>query len=193
MAPLLRERVGMLDNAELVGISKFQSFVLRHQPEAIGLQADHEGWGHVDELIACAWRHGRRLSRAMIKHVVASDSRKRYALSQDGAKIRAVQEHSVSVDLGLEPRQPPETLFRGTTRRFLRSIHADGLRSGSRRHVHLSPDEETAKKVGQRRGKPVVLRIPSGDMWRAGLLFCLSENGVWLTEAVPPEYAAESV
>jgi putative RNA 2'-phosphotransferase len=46
-------------SSKLVQTSKFLSFVLRHQPEAIGLALDAEGWGSVDELIAGAARQGR--------------------------------------------------------------------------------------------------------------------------------------
>jgi putative RNA 2'-phosphotransferase len=54
--------------------------------------------------------------------------------------------------------------------------------------VHLSPDEATAIKVGQRHGRPVVLRVRSGAMWAKDMTFFRSDNGVWLTKAVPPEY-----
>src|SRR5579862_2913530 len=40
----------------------------------------------------------------------------------------------------------------------------------------------------KRHGKPVVLRVESGRMHAAGKTFFLSDNGVWLTDAVPCEY-----
>lgn len=57
-----------------------------------------------------------------------------------------------------------------------------------RHHVHLSPDRDTATCVGARRGRPVVLSVHAGAMHRAGHLFHVSTNGVWLTDAVPPEF-----
>lgn len=42
--------------------------------------------------------------------------------------------------------------------------------------------------MGGRRGKPVVLTVDAGAMHRAGHVFHLSANGVWLTERVPPEF-----
>jgi putative RNA 2'-phosphotransferase len=149
---------------------------------------DEQGWADVDELIACAARNGRQLSRELIEEVVATNEKKRFALSRDGSRIRAAQGHSIEVDLGLEPEEPPEILFHGTATRFLPSILAGGLRPGSRQHVHLSLDKATALKVGQRHGKPAVLRIRSRDMWRAGIPFYCSQNGIWLTDRVPPEY-----
>ena len=64
-------------------------------------------------------------------------------------------------------------------------IRAIGLVRGER---HLSPDETTARKVGSRRGAPVILRIDAGAMHRAGHAFLLSTNGVWLTDHVPAMY-----
>ncbi|MGE9268981.1 MAG: RNA 2'-phosphotransferase, partial [Verrucomicrobiales bacterium] len=57
-----------------------------------------------------------------------------------------------------------------------------------RHHVHLSPDRQTARQVGARHGKPVVLEIAAALMRRHDYLFFQSENGVWLTEHVPPDY-----
>jgi len=87
--------------------------------------------------------------------------------------------------LGLTPIEPPATLFHGTATRFLDSILAEGLKPGSRQHVHLSPDVETARKVGQRHGKPVILTLPALELHDAGRKFYRSENGVWLTDHIP--------
>ena len=54
--------------------------------------------------------------------------------------------------------------------------------------MHLSADETTAKKVGQRHGSPVVLKIKSKEMAEVGYVFFQSDNGVWLTEAVPLQF-----
>ena len=162
--------------------------VLRHEPQAIGLKLDAEGWVDIGSLIACAAKHQTHLTRELIDVVVRTSDKKRFAISPDGLRIRAKQGHSVQVDLKLEPRQPPEMLYHGTATRFLESIKAKGLISGERQHVHLSADEATALKVGARHGKPVILKVRSEKMHRAGSKFYLSENGVWLTDHVPPEY-----
>jgi putative RNA 2'-phosphotransferase len=172
----------------LVSTSKFLSLVLRHQPDQIGLELDAAGWASVDELISRAGRAGVVLTEELIREIVATNDKKRFVLSGDGSRIRANQGHSIEVDLGLQPIEPPEILFHGTAARNLESIRATGLDRRSRQHVHLSPDEATATKVGQRHGKPVVLRIRAGEMHRAGHAFYLSANGVWLTGSVPPEF-----
>jgi putative RNA 2'-phosphotransferase len=172
----------------LVKLSKFMSLVLRHKPGEIGLVLDENGWADVAELIARANLKGVRLTRSDLLTIVETNDKKRFALSDDGARIRASQGHSIEVDLALSPIAPPARLFHGTASRFVESIRAQGLVRGRRQHVHLSPDETTATKVGQRHGKPIVLQVLSGSMHQAGRLFYFSANGVWLTEHVPAEY-----
>ncbi|MFJ3461721.1 RNA 2'-phosphotransferase [Achromobacter spanius] len=172
-----------------VEVSKFLSYVLRHEPHAIGLTLDREGWADIESLIACAQQSGRSLDVALIRDIVDSNDKKRFALSEDGRRIRAVQGHSTdTVALQHEPLQPPEFLHHGTATRFLDSIMADGLRPGGRHHVHLSADISTATAVGKRYGTPVVLRIDALRMHQQGFVFFQADNGVWLTERVPAEF-----
>ena len=173
----------------LIATSKFLSLVLRHRPESIGIELDPGGWVGVDDLISAASQRGRHLSRELIRRVVEENDKQRFALSDDGLRIRANQGHSIrAVDLALEPMEPPLTLYHGTVAKFLSSIRQHGLRKRSRNHVHLSSDVATARKVGMRRGEPVVLAIDSAAMHRDGMVFYRSANGVWLTESVPVEF-----
>ena len=165
--------------------SKFLSLVLRHQPDAIGVALDAQGWANIDELIARSGASKHALTRAMIDDIVATSDKQRFAISADGQFIRANQGHSLKVDLGLVATAPPTVLFHGTASRFLDSIRADGLLASRRQHVHLSASTETAVKVGSRHGRPVVLTVNAGKMADAGHVFFVSDNGVWLTDAVP--------
>ena len=172
-------------------ISKFLSYILRHQPESIGITLDSDGWVEIDLLLAQAQKHGRSISRQELQETVDNNSKKRFTVSEDGRRIRAAQGHSTGqVRMRLAPQTPPDVLYHGTATRFLDSIMRQGLQAGSRHHVHLSADRETAVHVGQRHGKPVVLRVDAAAMHKAGLAFYLSDNQVWLTEAVPPQYLA---
>jgi putative RNA 2'-phosphotransferase len=172
----------------LKDISKFLSLVLRHEPGKIGINLDENGWTGCDALIEAAGRCGKKLSYETLLEVVRTNDKQRFALSPDGKRIRANQGHSVSVNLAFMPRTPPEFLYHGTVPKFLDAIRAEGLRKGERHHVHLSGDVLTATNVGERRGKPVILSIRSAAMAAAGHPFYISENGVWLTDAVPPEF-----
>ena len=169
--------------------SKFIAYVLRHAPESVGLRLDAEGWADIDALVAGAVAGGRDLARADVVHAVDSGTKKRYELSADGRRIRALQGHSTQqVSRGFEALAPPALLFHGTATRFLDAIRAQGLLPGARQHVHLSADEATAVQVGRRHGKAHVLVVDAGRMHALGHAFHCAENGVWLTAAVPPEF-----
>lgn len=166
-------------------VSKFLSYVLRHNPGEIDLTMDQGGWVAIDELLANAPER-LDLDRQLLDQVVAANDKQRFAISPDQRRIRASQGHSIDVDLGLEPRTPPDVLYHGTATRFIDAILADGLQPGSRQHVHLSPDRATARAVGGRHGKPVVLTVDTAALHAAGQTFYLSDNGVWLTGPVDP-------
>lgn len=168
----------------LTDASKFLSYILRHKPDALGLSLDAEGWASVEELIAKA---DIPLDLDTLRKVVASSDKKRFANSADGLSIRANQGHSIEVNLSLEPVEPPELLYHGAATQFLDSIKAQGLLPQNREYVHLSADIETATKVGQRHGKPVVLTIPALKMHQKGHQFFQAKNLVWLTKKVPKE------
>jgi putative RNA 2'-phosphotransferase len=166
--------------------SKFLSFVLRHEPDAIGLSLDREGWASIDALIAGAARVGRELNLSLIREVVETNDKRRFAISDDGLRIRAVQGHSThAVSIAFAQVTPPDWLYHGTATRFLASILREGLMPGERQHVHLSEDVTTARAVGARYGTPVVLRVAAMRMHTEGFTFFRAENGVWLTGNVP--------
>ncbi|MHC5053124.1 MAG: RNA 2'-phosphotransferase [Planctomycetota bacterium] len=148
------------------------------------------GWTSVEELVRRARSGGRDLTRELVDEVVRTSEKQRLALSGDGSRIRANQGHSIDVDLGLGPAEPPPRLYHGTARRSLDSIMASGLEPRGRRHVHLSADIETAVRVGERHGRAVVLAVDARSMDTEGHTFFVSANGVWLVDAVPPEYLA---
>ncbi len=179
-------------DGHLVPTSKFLSLVLRHKPETIGLTLDAEGWADLDELIALASRGGRHLTRELIEQVVEQNDKRRFVFSDDRRRIRAQQGHSIEIELNLPPRQPPEILYHGTVAKFLPAVRAQGLIKGSRQHVHLSSDRETARRVGERRGAAVILTIRAELMHGDGFSFFLSGNGVWLTDHVPPQYLSDA-
>ena len=169
-------------------LSRTLAYVLRHRPDSIGLRLDAAGWASVDALLARLAASGTPVDRAALEALVATNDKRRFAFDDSGTRIRASQGHSLDIDLGYVEREPPPTLFHGTATRFLRSIERSGLLPQARHHVHLSADETTARTVGARHGMPVVLVVDARRMHADGLAFSLSDNGVWLTAAVPPRY-----
>lgn len=182
--------VGTIRPNPMARVSNFLSLILRHQPQRIGLSLDAGGWANVDELTSKAQAKGVKIDREGILEAVRNNDKQRFALSEDGSRIRANQGHSIPVELGLLAITPPDVLFHGTAQRFLESILATGLEPRNRQHVHLSADHATAVTVGTRHGKPVVLRVDAAAMAAAKFSFYRSDNGVWLTGSVPPDFLA---
>ena len=174
----------------LTDTSKFLSLILRHKPETIEIKLDEHGWADVSELISGISKT-RPFDMKMLEEIVRTDSKQRYSFNKDKTLIRANQGHSISVDVELEKKTPPEFLYHGTGEKFVSSIDKEGLLSKSRLYVHLSKDTDTAVKVGSRHGKPVVYRVAAGKMADDGYECFLSVNGVWLTKAVPAEYLSK--
>jgi putative RNA 2'-phosphotransferase len=174
-----------MEAERVIRLSKRMSKALRHQPERIGLTLDPNGWVPVADLLGALG-----VSEEELREVVARNDKQRFTI--DGDRIRANQGHSVEVDLGLPVATPPDTLFHGTVAQYLDDIRRDGLRPMSRHDVHLSPDQETARRVGARRGRPVILTVDAKAMSDDGHEFRLSANGVWLTQHVPARYLSST-
>jgi len=168
--------------------SKRLSYILRHRPDSVGLQLDHQGWASVEELLECL---KGRLTREELEEIVRTNNKQRFAFNEDCSKIRANQGHSIKVDLAYEPQVPPDVLYHGTVNKAASSIKATGLKKMNRHHVHLSVDVETALDVGSRRGKPVLFCVDAKKMHEDGYKFFKSENNVWLTDSVPVDYLKE--
>ena len=169
-------------------ISVKLSWMLRHcqNPLYIDLSG---GWADVEEIITALNERYPGFDRETLEQIVAEDKKGRYSFDESGAKIRANQGHSIpGVVIEMESPEPPEFLYHGTAAQFLDAIMREGLKPMKRQYVHISPDYETAVKVGGRHGKPVVLQIRARDFKNDGNELCLSSNGVWQAKAVPPEY-----
>ena len=173
---------------ELKSRSKSLSYWLRHAPEKGALVLDERGWADVPSVLSALDAKGLATDRALLTRVVAENDKQRFEFSDDGDRIRARQGHSVAVEGSWQPADPPAVLYHGTVAKFLDAILREGLTRQHRHHVHLSPDIETASRVGERRGKPVILAVDAAAMVAEGAEFALSANGVWLVDAVPPEF-----
>jgi len=165
-------------------ISKYLSYILRHKPDSIGLILDSNGWADIDKVIEKT--KDFNLTKEMIEEIVKSSDKQRFIIKDN--KIRANQGHSIDVDLNLKPLEPLDVLYHGTAEKSIDDILEKGIKPMSRQHVHLSKNKEIAIRVGQRHGKPQVLKVDSKSMHKDGYKFYLSENGVWLTEYVPSKY-----
>lgn len=173
--------------------SRYLSRILRHAPSELGLELAPGGWIPIQDLLRAMRKAGRTLTRDDLQKLVDTNEKRRLTISADGLRIRAAQGHSVAVDLQLSPAQPPDTLYHGTARHSLDGIFVDGLSSARRKQVHLSTDVETAFRVGSRHGFAVVLTVDAAAMYAGGVTFFVADNGVWLTDHVPPEFLGFAV
>lgn len=165
--------------------------VLRHHPEQIGIKLDEHGWADAREMLQALARHGTDCSMQELERIVLYNDKKRFAFSDDKMKIRARQGHSIPVDVELKKAVPPAVLYHGTIEPNRKSIEKKGLLPMNRLYVHLSSDVETAKRVAARRqkkGNILIFAVDAKAMLHDGCTFLLSENGVWLTQAVRPAY-----
>ncbi|MBS0410829.1 MAG: RNA 2'-phosphotransferase [Proteobacteria bacterium] len=167
--------------------SKMLSFWLRHRPDAAGLTLDQSGWAKVDDVLAAFAAQGSATGWESLLQIVETNDKRRFELSADASLIRARQGHSIEVTGDWVAASPPDHLWHGTVERFLASIMAEGLKPMGRHHVHLSADRETAERVGSRRGRPVILCVNAKRLIVSGQAFWRAGNGVWLTDAVPPD------
>lgn len=184
----LAKQVKNSTKMDILSLGKFFSYVLRHNPSAVGITLDNNGYANVDELIVGVQKSGRQMDMATLEEIVITDEKGRFSFDGYKTKIRANYGHSICVDLQLQEQTPPNVLYHGTAEKYVESIKENGLHKKARNFVHLSADCETAQKVGARHGKPIVLEINARLMAKDGYRFYLSTNGIWLTDVVPAKY-----
>ncbi|MFT5801313.1 MAG: putative RNA 2'-phosphotransferase, partial [Nonlabens sp.] len=156
----------MKNEKQLFRLGKFLRYILRHKPEEIGIELDEQGWTNIPTLLEKMNDHGKSIDRETLEYIVANNNKKRYAIDSETNRIRANQGHSLSINLGYQPQQPPNILYHGTAQRFIDSIFTTGLGKRNRHHVHLSADLDTATSVGKRHGKVVILEVLAEEMYR---------------------------
>lgn len=173
-------------------LSVYLSFLLRHSPESLNLSMDTHGWVAVEELTMKINGSGKyTVTKDLLDEIVRTDNKGRFRYSEDGTKIKACQGHSLDwVEPELTFTRPPEYLYHGTTLEAWQKIKESGYISRMRRHhVHMQSEEAKAWQSAKRwRKVPAVLRIHAGAMAEDGLVFGVSDNGVWCAESVPVKY-----
>ena len=174
-------------------MSKFLSMLLRHHPEFLDLHMDECGWVRVDELLDRI-NHDRvnKFHLSNLRYIVKTDDKQRFELSfRDGIEyIRAQYGHSIcGIDLGYEEVEPPEFLYHGTATKYIDKIQEYGVLSRGRQFVHLTENKKQAVSTGARHGDPVVLKVHAKKLYNEmGAAFYKTQNGIWLTKYIEPEF-----
>lgn len=178
-------------------LSKYLSYLLRHNPEKLSLDMDIHGYVSVDQLINnINEEKNYTINKQILDDIVVSDDKKRYKYSQDGLYIKACQGHSLEwVIPELTYKKPPDILYHGTTENAYQKILKSGCISKMKRHaVHTQEEIEKAWKSARRWHLiPVVLQINAKAMYNDGYEFGVSDNDVWCIESVPVKYIMDVI
>ena len=169
-----------------IGKQRLIVYALRHDPKAIGVSLDEEGYCRTSDLLSSMRISMEELERA----VDMSGGRLSFSAGKD--RIRAAHGHSIKVEMPMDD-VPPDVLYHGTSSDSVESIMAHGVKPMGRRYVHLSETASAAARVAKRHSSKIdVLTIDAKAMKRDGVGFHKSEDGVWLVERVEPKYVDEA-
>jgi putative RNA 2'-phosphotransferase len=173
----------MQGRSTTVRVSKMLSLMLRHRPQEFDVEVDAYGFADLDEVVQSLQTRDERIGASDVDQVVNAPEKQRFEIV-DG-RIRARYGHSFEIDLGQEPFEPPDALYKGASARHVDQILADGLQPGDRQYVHLSYEIEVAGQLG--RDTDTVLRISALEAHQAGVAFYDCGPTV-LTREIPAAY-----
>lgn len=177
-------------------MSKLLAFVLRHRPDAIGIELDSDGWTDATILVEklnVSRRLDRPIDRADLEKVLTEDNGARFTL--EGGRVRARGGHTAPqvVLARAEPVEAPDFLFFGVLREKLgRALTGRGLDAEPGRMLRLHLSERAARRSalgGNRgRGRARIFVIEGARAQRGGVVFLRGEPGVLLANGVPRRY-----
>lgn len=166
-------------------VSKFLSYILRHNPYKFNLEMDGQGYVELRDLIEVLRMKFPLVDGDYLRELVKED-RKRFEIKGD--KIRALYGHSIDVEIKYPKIVPPDILYHGTAREKVEKILKEGLKPMGRKFVHLSRDKEEAYRVGRRKDTlPLILEVRAKDAYNAGVTF-YDAKSVILAPYIPPQY-----
>ncbi len=168
-----------------VRLSKYLSYILRHNPASARITLDERGFADLDRVMEAleSTRH-RWAGKEAIEKLIAESEKQRFEIVK--GKIRALYGHSVAVKV-CRTYDPSGNLYHGTSPKALNTIREEGLKPMGRQFVHLSKTIDDAVTVGKRHHPhPVILII---DAVRASHDISFYERGdVVLAKEIPPGY-----
>jgi len=167
-----------------VRVSKFMSYLLRHNPR--GLQMDEQGFVRLNALLMRV-RERYDVDETFIRDIACAGDKVRFQIVN--GKIRALYGHTIDVEIDLPEDESVDVLYHGTTAEAASKILEGGLRSMKRKWVHLSTTREIAREVGVRRTRnPVILVIDAEKARREGIRFFKVTGEVYLSKRIPSKY-----
>ena len=169
-----------------VHISKLLSLMLRHRPDEFGLQVDRYGFADLDAVLSAFQDRNSTFTLEDIEKVVYDGEKQRFEIVEN--RIRARYGHSFSIDLGLDPSEPPDFLYKGVDSADAERLLSEGLAPDDRDYVHLSFDADVAARLSARPGRRgAVIRIAATRAHQSGVHFYDCGPTV-LTKHIPGEF-----
>ncbi|MDE2829287.1 MAG: RNA 2'-phosphotransferase [Gemmatimonadota bacterium] len=170
----------------IVHISKLLSLMLRHRPDEFGLQVDRYGFADLDAVLSAFQDRNSTFTLEDIEKVVYDGEKQRFEIVEN--RIRARYGHSFSIDLGLDPSEPPEFLYKGVDSADAERLLSEGLAPDDRDYVHLSFDADVAARLSARPGRRgAVIRIAATRAHQSGVHLYDCGPTV-LTKHIPGEF-----
>lgn len=167
-------------------ISRFLTFLLRHQPREYPLVFDKRGFVDWRDLVEIVQERFYEVTEEEIRAVVTDSEKQRFELKDD--KVRATYGHSFPIDLESEAAEPPERLYYGAARDLARSMTRNGLRPRDRKYIHLSVSVQDAESVARRHDPaPAVIVVSAQAAHAEGVRFYRA-GPLFLAEHVPAKF-----
>jgi putative RNA 2'-phosphotransferase len=156
-------------------LSRLLTYILGHRPDEFGLVPDAEGFVSHKELLKAlreepGWGH---VTRAHLNEVLIGEDRLLFEGEEN--RIRSVERRwRIENDGGAPDLSPdlPKILFAAVRRKAHPVVLEKGLAPSGDRFLVLSPDEETALRIGMRRDqRPVLLKVAAASAQGEGIPF----------------------
>ncbi|MGQ4832680.1 MAG: RNA 2'-phosphotransferase [Candidatus Asgardarchaeia archaeon] len=192
-----RNAIRLMNNYQRKRLSKFLSYVLRHNPKVLNLELDDQGFTtiSINELAARIAKKSNFswVTPEHIYAVVEVDEKGRFEIKNE--RIRAVYGHTLDLGLNypsLSKSELPQELYHGTTSRVIHKILSEGIKPMRRKYVHLTINFDDAIEVGKRRkGNVIVLIVNPKIVLEKGYKIYKANEKIFLTEHVPPDAIKE--
>jgi putative RNA 2'-phosphotransferase len=179
-------------------LSRYLCYVLRHNPQDLGIELDERGWTDMTVLLERLSTVKRvRVSLGELERLALGDRRRRYSI--EGDRIRANEGHTLPAVRLVNERvvEPPQLLFYGLSKEALDPILKAGALEpgaggapGSDGRILLT---ESASEADRRSGcspeeQPYIVVVEAARAAQNGIAFWRSEQGHYLCERLPMDY-----
>ncbi len=174
-------------NKKLERLSRFLSYLLRHDPSALGLHLDENGFIPIRTLLGKLRLNARWgwVTKDDLVVMIRASGKSRFEISNE--RVRATYGHSIRAKIAY-PEVPPPSLYHGTSRKSAAAIEREGLKPAQRQYVHLSSTISEALEVGVRRDStPAIFAVKAREASAEGIRFYKSRT-VFLADMIPARF-----